>query len=41
VARLRFTTGPPLTVQQDLSGPVGTDPAVPVRHHCDTQVTLS
>ena len=41
VARIRFITGPPLTVQQDLSGPVGIDPSVTVRHHCHTEVTLS
>jgi hypothetical protein len=41
VARVRFTTGPPLVVKQTLSGPAGTDPSVTVRHHCDTQVTLS
>ena len=41
VARVRFTTGPPLGVKQRLSGPAGTDPSVTVRHHCDTQVTLS
>jgi hypothetical protein len=41
VARVRFTTGPPLAVKQSLSGPAGTDPSVTVRHHCDTQVTLS
>ena len=41
VARVQFSTGPPLIVQQHLSGPVGTDPAMTVRHHCNTQVTLS
>ena len=41
VARVRFTSGPPLVVHQRLAGPIGVDPAVTARHHTDTAVTLS
>jgi hypothetical protein len=41
VAWVAFSSGPPLVVQQRLTGPVGVDPAVVVRHHTDTSVTLS